>query len=183
MALTATIRKAELQISDMDRGYYATHALTLAQHPSETDERLMVRMLVFALFARDRLEFGKGLSNEDDADLWQHDYTGDVELWIDLGQPDESRVRKACNRAREVAVVNYGGNASDMWWKKNASTLARHKNLTVLDIDADSVEALGRLIQRSMRFNVLIQDAEVQLLGDDGSELAITPTVRQAATA
>uniref|UniRef100_UPI001901A2EB YaeQ family protein n=1 Tax=Xanthomonas fragariae TaxID=48664 RepID=UPI001901A2EB len=86
MALTATVRRAELQISDMDRGYYANHSLTLAQHPSETDERLMVRLLAFALFADDRLEFGRGLSNDDEPDLWRRDYTGDPDLWIDLGQ-------------------------------------------------------------------------------------------------
>lgn len=130
MALTATIRKAELQISDMDRGYYATHNLTLAQHPSETDERLMVRLLAFALNAGDRLEFGRGLSTDDEPDLWEHDYTGDILQWIDLGHPDESRIRKASNRSRQVQVVNYGGNASEIWWGKQgkgwrASTTCR----------------------------------------------------------
>ncbi|WP_434212017.1 YaeQ family protein [[Pseudomonas] boreopolis] len=183
MALTATIRKAELQISDLDRGYYATHNLTLAQHPSETDERLMVRLLAFALFARERLEFGKGLSTDDEPDLWQRDYTGEIALWIDLGQPDESRVRKACNRAAEVAVVNYGGNAAEMWWKKYGPVLARFANLQVIDIDAGSVEALGGRIQRGMRLNVLIQDGEVQLIGEDGDVLSIVPATRKAASA
>lgn len=183
MALTATIRKAELQISDLDRGYYATHNLTLAQHPSETDERLMARLLAFALFARDRLEFGKGLSTDDEPDLWQRDYTGGIALWIDLGQPDESRVRKACNRAAEVVVVNYGGNAAEMWWKKYASALARFGNLRVIDIDAATVEALARRIQRGMRFQVLVQDGEVQWFGDDGEALAFVPGVRKAAPA
>ena len=100
MALKATVVKVELQVSDMDRHYYATHNLTLAQHPSETDERLMVRLLAFALFAQERLEFGRGLSNEEEPDLWLRDYTGDIEQWIDLGQPDESRIKKACGRAR-----------------------------------------------------------------------------------
>jgi uncharacterized protein YaeQ len=98
MALKATVVKAELQVSDMDRHYYASHNLTLAQHPSETDERLMVRLLAFALNADERLEFGKGLSSDDEPDLWRRDYTGDIELWIDLGQPDESRIRKASGR-------------------------------------------------------------------------------------
>ncbi len=182
MALTATIRKAELQISDMDRGYYAHHALTLAQHPSETDERLMVRMLAFALLAQDRLEFGKGLSNEEDADLWLRDYTGDIDLWIDLGQPDESRVRKASNRSRQVVVVTYGGNASDIWWKKNSAALIRLKNLRVIDIDADSVAALAGLIQRGMRFDIFIQDGEVQLLSDQGN-VTLTPTTRHSPAA
>lgn len=183
MALTATIRKAELQISDLDRGYYATHHLTLAQHPSETDERLMVRLLAFALFARDRLEFGKGLSESDEPDLWQHDYTGEVALWIDLGQPDESRVRKACNRAAEVVVVNYGGNAAEVWWKKYGAALARFGNLRVLDIDPAAVAALARRIQRGMRFQVLIQDGEVQWFGDDGDVLAFVHGTRKAPAA
>ncbi|HBK46888.1 MAG TPA: hypothetical protein DDZ67_10745 [Xanthomonadaceae bacterium] len=179
MALTATIRKAELQISDMDRDYYANHVLTLAQHPSETDERLMVRVLAFALFARDRLEFGRGLSNEDEPDLWQRDYTGDIDLWIDLGQPDESRVRKACNRSRETVVIAYGGNAADMWWKKHANALSRFRNLRVIDLETGAVEALGRLIRRSMRFNVFIQDGEMQFLADDGSEVTLRPQMLQ----
>ena len=166
MALTATIRKAELQISDMDCGYYATHAQTLAQHPSETDERLMVRLLAFIINAGDRLEFGRGLSTEEEPDLWEHDYTGDIVQWIDLGHPDESRIRKACNRSQRVQVVNYGGNASDIWWQKQGKHMQRHDNLSVVDIDADFVERWGQQIQRMMRFSVLIQDGEIQLLND-----------------
>jgi uncharacterized protein YaeQ len=180
MAIKATVVKAELQISDMDRHYYATHALTLAQHPSETDARLMVRLLAFALYADERLEFGRGLSNEDEADLWKRDYTGEIELWIDLGHPDESRIKKACGRAQQVVVVNYGGRASDIWWDKIASSLTRLKNLTVIDIPADVVEALPAIGERGMRLNVLIQDGELQLMGDRGST-AFRPTVRMAA--
>ncbi|WP_242107146.1 YaeQ family protein [Luteimonas aquatica] len=177
MALKATVLKAELQVSDMDRHYYATHALTLAQHPSETDERLMVRLLAFALHADERLEFGRGLSNEEEPDLWRRDLVGDVEQWIDLGQPDESRIRKACGRARQVVVVNYGGRAGDLWWSKNANSLARLKNLTVIDIPVEAVEALATLIERGMRLNVLIQDGEVQWMSDTAT-VALRPVVR-----
>ncbi len=180
MALKATVVKAELQISDMDRHYYGTHALTLAQHPSETDERLMVRLLAFALFADEKLEFGKGLSTDDEPDLWRKSYTGEIEQWIDLGQPDESRVRKACGRSRETVVVNYGGHAADLWWKRNANALARHRNLTVLDVPADAVEALATLITRSMRLSVMIQDGDVQLIGDSG-DITVHPLTRQSA--
>jgi len=179
MALKATVVKAELQLSDLDRHHYATYPLTLAQHPSETDQRLMVRLVAFALYASERLEFGKGLSNEEDPDLWRRDYTGDIELWIDVGQPDESRIRKACGRAREVVVVNYGGRAADVWWDKNATALMRLDNLTVIDLDAATVEALGAAIQRSMRFNAIIQDGELQLMGDDGT-IALRPRTRMA---
>ena len=180
MAPKATVVKAELQVSDMDRHYYATHMLTLAQHPSETDERLMVRLLAFALYADERLEFGRGLSNEDEADLWRRDYVGDIELWIDLGQPDESRIKKACGRAQQVVVVNYSGRAADIWWDKIASSLSRIKNLTVIDIPHDVVESLTTLIQRGMRLNCLIQDGEMQLMSDI-INVTLTPTVRMAA--
>ncbi len=181
MALKATVVKAELQISDMDRHYYGTHLLTLAQHPSETDERLMVRLLAFVLYADDRLEFGRGLSNEEEPDLWRRNYTGDIELWIDLGQPDESRIRKACGRAQQVVVINYSGRGADIWWDRIASSLARSRNLTVIDIPVEIVESLVTLIQRGMRLNCLIQDGELQLMSDT-INVALRPTVRMAAT-
>ena len=182
MAPKATVVKAELQVSDMDRHYYATHNLTLAQHPSETDERLMVRLLAFALHADDRLEFGRGLSDEDEPALWRRDYTGEIQQWIELGQPDESRIRKAAGRAEQVVVVTYGGNAADVWWGKNAATLARFKNLTVLDLDAAAVSAATALLGRGMRVAAMIQDGELQLMDAD-TTVALTPTVRMGPTA
>ncbi len=110
MATKATVYKAELEISDIDRGYYATHSLTLAQHPSENDRRLMARIIAFALYADERLEFGRGPSNEEDPDLWQRVYAGNIERWIELGQPEESAIRRACGRAEQVVIV-YSGNS------------------------------------------------------------------------
>lgn len=179
MAPKATVLKAELQISDMDRHYYAAHQLTLAQHPSETDKRLMVRLLAYVLHADERLEFGRGLSSDDEPDLWRRDYTGLIEQWIDLGQPDESRIRKACGRAAQVVVVTYGGRASDLWWQKTAPSLARLQNLTVLDIPSETVDELAALIARAMRLNCIIQDGELQLMSDTVS-IALRPSVRQA---
>src|SRR5512146_3446050 len=150
MALNSTIYKVELQVSDMDRHYYATHALTLARHPSETEERLMVRLLAFALYADERLQFGKGIGSEDEPDLWRRDLTGDILEWIDLGQPDEQRIRKACGRARQVIVITYGGRGADIWWEKNQAQLARAKNLAVIDIAAPAVGALAALSTRNM---------------------------------
>ena len=124
MALKATVHKAELQVSDMDRHYYASHNLMLAQHPSETDQRLMVRLLVFALFADERLEFGRGISTDDEPDLWRKSLTGEIEQWIELGQPDESRIRKACGRAREVVLVGYGGRSFSISPVLAASTIS-----------------------------------------------------------
>lgn len=180
MAPNSTIYKVELQVTDMDRHYYASHNLTLAQHPSETPARLMVRLIAFALFAGERLEFGRGLSSEEDADLWQRDYTGDVERWIDLGQPDESRIRKASARAREVVVVNYSGNGAEIWWNKIESGLSRLKNLTVIDLSPDDVDAATSLLARGMRLTAMIQDGELQLLSDQAN-VAMTPRVRRRA--
>jgi uncharacterized protein YaeQ len=165
-APNATVYKCELQVTDMDRHYYASHNLTLAQHPSETELRLMARLLAFALFAEERLEFGRGLSSEDDPDLWLRDYTGDVELWIDLGQPDESRIKKACARAKRAVVLGYLGNAFDIWFGKNESTLRRFKNLTVVTLPGESVEAAAALLQRGMRLTAMIQDGELQLMSE-----------------
>src|SRR5664279_1025335 len=104
MALKATIFRAELAVADLDRNYYGTHSLTLARHPSETDERMMVRLLAFALHADDALAFGRGLAAEDEADLVQKDLTGAIRLWIDVGLPDERSLRRAAGRAARVVV-------------------------------------------------------------------------------
>jgi len=98
MAIKSTIFKAEIQITDMDRNYYNDHALTIARHPSENDERMMLRILTFALNGSDSMAFSKGLSSEDEPDLWQKNLSDEIELWIDLGQPDEKRIRRACGR-------------------------------------------------------------------------------------
>lgn len=180
MALKATVHKATLQVSDLDRHYYASHALTLAQHPSETDQRLMVRLLAFALFADERLAFGRGVSSDDEPDLWRHSLSGEIEQWIELGQPDEARLRRACGRAREVIVLGYAARAFDLWWEKNAAGLARLDNLKVLDLPAGSAEALGALLARNMDFQVVIESGEVQLIGEQGT-LAIAPRWRQPA--
>lgn len=179
MALSATIRKVELQISDLDRNHYASHSLTLAQHPSETDERLVARILAFVLYADERLAFGRGLSNEDEPDLWRRDYSGQIEQWIDLGQPDESRLRKAAGRAREVVVVGYAGHAGDVWWNKHAASLRRMKQLTVIDLPQDAIRELAARLVRTLRLDVLIQDGEVQLMGDD-LQLVVVPIIRHA---
>lgn len=151
-----------MSVSDTDRHYYQTHALTLARHPSETDERMMVRLLAFALHAHDALEFGRGLSTEDEPDLWRKDLTGAIELWIDVGQPDDKRLRKACGRASAVMVYHYGsGTSAQPWRDKIADTLARSRNLTVHSIPAAASQAMAKLAQRSMDLAYTIQDGQV----------------------
>ena len=179
MAANATVFRAELQVSDMDRNYYATHALTLARHPSETDERLMVRLLAFALHADERLEFGRGLSSDDEPDLWLKSRTGEIELWIDLGQPDDARIRKACGRAQQVVVVNYHGRSADLWWDKVSGSLSRCDNLTVIDIAAATVAALAALADRGMRLQCMIQDGQAELYGE-GTSITVQQALRMA---
>ncbi|MDX9952439.1 MAG: YaeQ family protein [Methylophilaceae bacterium] len=163
MAIKATVFKAHLQIADMDRHYYQDHALTLAQHPSETDERMMVRLLAFALHAGDYLEFGQGMTDDDEADLWQRDLTGAIEVWIDVGLPDERLIRKACGRANQVVVYCYGGRTAEMWFAQNKSQFERQKNLTVINLTPESTAALAGLTQRTMQLQCTIQDGQVWL--------------------
>ncbi len=163
MALKSTIFKAELQIADLDRNYYHDHALTIARHPSETDERMMVRLLAYALHASEALTFGKGLSADDEPDLWQKDLTGAIEFWIDVGQPDEKRIRRACGRARQVYVYSYGGQGAAIWWDQTGGKLERTRNLTVVSVPAAASRALAKLARRNMRLNCTIQDQQVWL--------------------
>lgn len=169
MALKSTIFKAELQIADMDRNYYQVHNLTIARHPSETDERMMVRLLAFACHAHEALAFGQGLSTDDEPDLWQKDLTGAIELWIDVGLPDEKLVRKACGRARQVFVYVYGGRAADIWWDQNGSKLERIPNLGVTRLSLETTQALAGLTQRSMKLSCTIQDGQIWLADQDST--------------
>lgn len=167
MALKATVYKADLQIADMDRNYYGDHNVTLARHPSETDERMMVRLLAFALYADPALGFGKGLCVEDEPDLWQKDLTGAIQRWIDVGQPDEKWIRKACGRADEVVVLSYG-RAADIWWNGVRDKLARQERLTVLNIPPEAAPQLATLTSRTMRLQFTLQDGQVWVT--DGQE-------------
>lgn len=179
MALKATICKANLHIADMGRNYYAEHALTVARHPSETDERMMVRILAFALNAHEQLAFGKGLSDTDEPDLWQKDLTGAIAHWIEVGQPDDKRVLRACGRAARVTVYAYGSRA-ETWWKPIAEKLARAKNLAVWRIPAEASEALARLAARSMQLQCTVQDGQIWL-SDASQTVHFEPTAPQAA--
>jgi len=164
MALKSTIFKVEISVADMDRNYYGDHALTIARHPSETDERMMVRVLAFALHAHERLEFGRGLSTEDEPDLCQRDLTGAIEYWIDVGLPDEQDVRKACGRARDVHVLAYGGRAVDLWWQGMVGKLERQERLTVSEVPVEASKALAKLADRSMKLQVTVQEGHVYVV-------------------
>ncbi|MGB9989142.1 YaeQ family protein [Pseudoduganella rhizocola] len=167
MALKATIYKAELSIADMDRNYYATHSLTLARHPSETDERMMVRLLAFAIHADEALSFTKGMFDVEEPDLWQKDLTDAIQLWIEVGQPDDRRILKGCGRSEHVIVYSYSA-ASPIWWKQLANKVERAKNLTVINLPSETTAALEKMAQRSMQLQCTIQDGQIWLT--DGTE-------------
>ncbi|PLX84683.1 MAG: hypothetical protein C0614_04935 [Desulfuromonas sp.] len=174
MALPSTIFKVLLSISDIDRGYYADHGLTLARHPSETDERMMMRLVAFIFHADEQLSFTRGLCVDQEPDLWLKDLTGEISLWIEVGLPDERRIRKACSKAKQVVVYAYGGRAVDQWWLKNESDFARHNNLWVLALDPETCSALAGQARRSMEFVCTLQDGSAWLHGAD-TELCLSP--------
>ena len=171
MALKATISKALLNIANMDSHYYAEHNPTLAQHPSETDLRLMVRVLAFILNAEERLEFCKGISQDDEPDLWVKSLGGEIELWIDLGQPDEKRIKKACGRSQNVIIYTYQEGMAAAWWKQIESSLTRFNNLRVvyLDIEGD-IELLAK---RAMMLQANISDNELTLMDDAQQSIVV----------
>lgn len=176
MALKATIFKATVQVADMDRNFYDALQLTLARHPSETDERMMIRLLAFAVHAHEDLQFTRGISTDDEPDLWRKSLTDEIDLWIDLGLPDESRVRKACNRARAVQLYTYGDRAVGPWWEKLRGKVSRFDNLTLSHIPDDTARALAALAQKSMTLQCSIQDGQIWL-GDERETVSVEPRV------
>ena len=175
MALKATVFKADLQVANLDQNQFGDYSLTLAQHPSETIERVMIRLLAFALYASEDLRFGRGLSNEEDAAVWEIDPSGVTRLWIDVGLPDEARVKKACSRADRAVIITYGGRPSDMWWQQNANALTRYKNLSVIQLSTEDSTKLVEVAGRTMKLSWTIQEGMVYL--DNAS---ITPIVLSA---
>ena len=166
MALKSTVYKAELSVADIDRNYYADHQLTLACHPSETEERLMARLLVFALDAHERLVPAAGISDSDEPDFWLKDYTGAIDLWIEIGQPDEKRMLKACGRAEAVKIYTYNSKP-ELWWNSVADKVTKAKNLSVFAIDPASSKALQVFAGRSIAMQVTIQDGEIWVRSDE----------------
>lgn len=175
MAISATINKISLNIANMDRHYYETHELTVAQHPSENDFRLMIRLIAFAANAGEQLSFTKGLASEDEPDLWAKKLTDEIALWIDLGQPDEKRIRKACGRADQVIIYTYHEGKAKVWWEKQQANLARFSNLQIIHVHAEGVEAL---MSRSMNLQCTIQDGDMYLNEGD-SNIHITFETRK----
>jgi len=169
MATKATIYKALLNIANMDSHYYAEHNLTMAKHPSETDLRLMVRLIAFILNADKELLFCKGISQDDEPDLWKKSLGGDIELWIDLGQPDEKRIKKACGRSEKVIIYTYQEGMAASWWKQIETSLTRFSNLQVIHLEMDG--EIEDLAKRAMSLQANISDGELTLIDEEQSVL------------
>jgi len=170
MAIKATIYKADLSIADMDRNYYHEHSLTIARHPSETEERVMIRVLAYALHADPALAFTKDLFDVDEPALWLKDLTGAIDLWIEVGQPDEKRLLKAAGRAERVIVYSYSATSS-IWFKGIANKIERAKNVSVINIPAEISAQLEKMASRSMALQCTIQDGQVWLT--DGTDTVL----------
>ena len=178
MALKATIYKANVQLADMDRQVYGDHGATLARHPSETDERMMMRVLAHALNVpsdnhHGALEFAKSLWDTDEPDLWQKDLTGQIVQWIEVGQPDEKRLMKASPRSERVTVYSFS-HSTPIWWSGIASKLTRARNLTVWQVPAEQSQALAALAQRTMQLQVTVQDGTVWI-ADGQRSVEVSP--------
>jgi uncharacterized protein YaeQ len=174
MAQNATIYKVELSVADMDRHYYETHKLTVAKHPSETDERLMVRIIAFALNAHENLEMTKGLSTDDEPDIWQKSLSGELDVWVSLGLPSDKVIRQSCGKARKVMVYPYGGKPAEIWWDKIKNSVLRFDNLQVMNFSEQDTDALAKLASRSMKLQINIQEGDVMVSVGD-SIVYVTP--------
>jgi uncharacterized protein YaeQ len=182
MAIKSTVFRAHLQIADIDHNYYADHTLTLARHPSETDERMMVRLAALALHAHTlqsvchgdgTLAFGAGLSDPDEPDAWLRDFTGQTRLWIEVGQPEDKPLAKACGKSDAVVLYCFS-HAAEVWWKGIENKLTRLRNLSVFRVPSDAAQGLQALAQRSMQLQATVQDGSL-MLSDDKNSVEIVP--------
>ncbi len=154
MALKPTIFKFKISLSDLNRNYYDTLNLTVAQHPSETAERMMVRVLAFCLNAQEHLEFTQGLSAIDQPDVWMHSFDGQLALWIDVGEPAVDRIKKATRIAKTVKVYSFNSK-SNVWWNQGEDQFNKHA-VAVYQFDWENIRALAALLQRTMDLSITI---------------------------
>ena len=171
MAIKSSIYKAKLNVTDMDRHVYEEFPLTIACHPSETEGRMMLRIVAFAMHAHARLDFGRGISTDNEPDLWQKSLSDDIELWIDLGTPDESRIRKACGRAQRVVLYVYGDRSVPIWWSKQEAVLNRFNHLRVVQISDGSMDALADMAGSTMSLQAVIEDGDPAFSSEDHNAL------------
>lgn len=180
MALKATIYKAMVNVADLDRNKFLDSNLTLARHPSETQERMMLRLLAWIKYADERLQFSRGLSAEEEPEIWQHNDHLGIDLWIELGLPEERRVKKACSQSAEVALFTYNSRAAEIWWQQNQNKLSQFKNLSIWYLDDEQLAKLSAFGTRSMNLQATIQDGAIWLSdAENNVEIHFTAWLRQ----
>lgn len=166
MALKPTIYKAQIELADSDRHCFESLSLTLARHPSETLERMAARLLAYCLNCTRGLEFTRGISTTDEPDVWAHSDHGEIEHWIEVGQPEAARLKKACGRARQVSVYAFAKSA-DTWWKLNGDSLKVLPRLQVWQFDWEEIQAAAALLDRTVQLSVSVVGGTLYL--DNGN--------------
>ena len=180
MAIKSTIFKADIQVSNLDTHHYQDYPLTIARHPSENDGRMMIRLLAFALHAHENLKFTKGLCEDDEPDLWQKSLSDEIEVWIDLGQPEEKRIRKACARANQVFIYTYNERSADKWFESIQNKLTRFNHLSIIGVPDAAVKDISAMAKRNMQLQYMIQDGEVMLSDGESSVTIELKTLKEA---
>ena len=175
MALKPTIYKAQVELADSDRNCFDSLSLTIAQHPSETVERMAARLLAYCLNASRGVEFTRGLSTTEEPDIWRHSDSGELDLWIEIGQPEEPRLRKACGKAGAVKVYAFGKSANT-WWQLNGEVISALPRLEVWQFGWEETQALAGLMDRTMQWNVSVVGGVVYV--DNGKESVSLEPVR-----
>lgn len=163
MALRSSIFKANISLANLNTQIYDDIALTLALHPSETEERMMYRILAYLFCLQERLEFTEGLNNPDLPDIWQKDFTGAIEHWVDLGFPDEKRIKKALGRSNKVSIFTYNHFKFKIWFEKVSSNLINNPKVFVYCFEDNQPGELLQLVERSMILNCVIEDEQIFL--------------------
>ena len=166
MALKPTIFKFNVSLSDLDRNRYEELALTVAQHPSETAERMIVRLLAYCLNAEEGLEFARGLSENDEPDLWRRSLDSRMLDWIEVGEPAAVRLRKASRLSERVLVYSFN-TKSEVWWQQTESSVAR-LSVDVYRFPWESIQRLATMITRTMQMSVTISDSSLFVAAERG---------------
>lgn len=164
MALKPTIYKFRIALTDMNRDYYDSLNLTIAQHPSENEERMMARVLAFCLNATPDLQFTKGLSSIEEPDIWLKTLDDQIDLWIEAGEPDHERVKKATRLAKQVKVYSFNSK-SDVWWKQNQAKFAPLK-AQVVRFDSQGIQAFSQMTARTLDLGVMLSGETAYISAD-----------------
>lgn len=174
MALSATVFNFDIDLSDNDRGVYETLALRVAQHPSESDEYLIARVLAYLLEYTEGITFSRGVSEPEEPTISVRDLTGVIATWIEIGTPDSARLHKASKAASRVVVYCHKEGAQ---WLKGLAAAGIHRAdaLEIYAMDRDLIGALVSRLDRRMAFGVSITDRELYVsIGDDNLTGAVT---------